>query len=180
MDPDLFNQFGNMAGEASASGSGFDTVPTADTMQQYVDGSGNSNMPTLPQSMMAGGSILSAYGDILAGEESQQADEYNAGLALEQGQFQVEDIDSSEQDTLSTQQAMYAKAGVTMSGSPMDTALNTATNFEMSKQISTYNAASQANMDQYEGKVAAQQGNFKATEALIQGGEQLAMLAAMS
>lgn len=178
MDPDLFNQFGNAVGEASASGSGFDTVPSADTMQQYVDSSGNSIMPTLPQAMTAGGSILGAFGDILAGDESQQADEYNANLALTQGQFEVKDLDTSEHDTLSTQQAMYAKAGVTMSGSPLDTALNTATQFEMDKQIVTYNAQSKANMDQYEGKLAVQQGNFKAVTDVVQGAEQLAMLAA--
>lgn len=178
MDPDLFNQFGTTVGNASASGSGFDTVPTSDTLQQYVDSSGNSNMPTLPQSMQAGGSILSVFGDIMAGDESQQADDYNAGLALEQGQFEVQDLDTGEQDTLSTQHAMYAKAGVTMSGSPLDTALNTATQFEMDKQIATYNAASKANMDTYEGKIAKQQGEFAAISSVVQTGEQLAMMSA--
>lgn len=178
MDPDLFNQFGTAFGDSTASGSGYDTVPTANDLA--VDSSGNSTMPTLPQSLTAGGSILSAFGDIMAGDESQQADEYNAGLALEQGQFEVQDLNTGEADTLSTQRAMYAKAGVTQSGSPMDTALNTATNFEMDKQITTYNAASQANMDEYEGKVAVQQGDFKAAGALLQGGESVATSAAMS
>lgn len=180
MDPDLFNQFGNMVGDSTASGSGFGTVPTADTLDQYVDSSGNSNMPTLPQAMSAGGAILGAFGDIMAGDEANQADQYNAALALEQGQFEVYDLDTSESDTLSTQRAMYAKAGVTMSGSPLDTALNTATGFEMDKQIATYNAASKANMDTYSGEVAKNQGQFKAAGSLVQGASQIGMLALLA
>lgn len=177
MDPDLFNQFGNLVGDATASGSGFDSVPTFEPSYQAVDSSGNSNMPTLPQGLAAGGSILGAFGDIMAGDESQQADDYNASLALTQGQFEVNDLDTSEEDTLSTQRAMYAKAGVTMSGSPLDTALNTATGYEMDKQIATYNAQSAANMDTYQGQLSKQQGEFKAAGTLLQGGEQLALLA---
>lgn len=180
MDPDLFNQFGAATGNATGFGSGFDTVPSSDQMFSAVDSSGNSLMPTLPQALTAGGSILSAYGDILSGDESAEAYDYNAGLALTQGQFEVNDIESSEDDTLSTQKAIYAKAGVTMTGSPLDTAVNTASQFEMDKQIATYNAASKANMDQYEGQVAKQQGEFGAAGSLIKGAEGIGMLAMLS
>lgn len=176
MDPDLFNQFGSAVGDSVVSGSGAATAPSFSA----VDSSGNSLMPSLPLAMQAGGSILSAYGDILGGDESQQADDYNAGLALQQGQFEVADLATSEHDTLSTQRAMYAKAGVTMSGSPLDTAVNTATQFEMDKQIATYNAASKANMDTYEGKVAKQQGEFNAAGSLLQGAEGIAMMAMLA
>lgn len=180
MDPDLFNQFGNMVGDSTASGSGFGTVPTADTLDQYVDSSGNSNMPTLPQGMAAGGAILGAFGDIMAGDEANQADDYNASLALMQGQFSNQQLDLQETSTLSTQKAMYAKAGVEMSGSPLDTALNTASQFEMDKQINTYNAASAANMDTYEGQVAKNKGAFSAAGSLIGGAEQVGSLALLA
>lgn len=177
MNPDDLIQLGQL-GDSVDSGSGFATVPSSDQMQSAVDSSGNSL--TLPMAMQAGGSILSAYGDILSGDESQQADDYNASLALEQGQFEVQNTDLEETSTLSTQQAMYAKAGVTMSGSPLDTALNSASQFEMSKQVESYNAASAANMDKYEGKVAAQQGEFGAAGALLQGAEGIGMLAILA
>lgn len=177
MDPDLFNQFGSMVGDSVASGSAEDTVPTFSASS--VDSSGNSLMPTLGQSLAAGGSILSAFGDIMAGDESQQADDYNAGLALTQGQFEIQDLNTSEADTLSTQHAMYAKAGVAMTGSPLDTALNTASQFEMDKQITTYNAASAANMDKYEGQIAKQQGEFNAAGSLLQGAGDMGMMAMM-
>lgn len=178
MNPDDMNNLADMFGDSTGSGSGFATVPTADQLAPTVDSSGNSL--TLPQGLQAGGSILSAYGDILSGDESQQADEYNASLALEQGQFEVQNTDLQEASTLSTQEAMYSKAGVTMSGSPLDTALNTASQFEMSKQVETYNAASAANMDKYAGEVAAQQGEFDAAGSLLQGAEGIGMLALMA
>ena len=115
---------------------------------------------TASDAMSAGSDILSGIGKYMQGQESAKAYKYNAGIALQQGQFQVEQIGKEEVSTLSTQKAMYAKAGVEMSGSPIDTALNTATNFEYSKQIATYNAQSAANMDNYEAAVAKQQGEF--------------------
>ena len=175
---DELAQFNMLADGSSDSLSPY-TMPTAPEIQgSTVDSSGNSL--TLPQGLQAGGSILSAYGDILSGDESQQADEYNASLALEQGQFEVQNTDLQEASTLSTQQAMFAKAGVTMSGSPLDTALNTASQFEMSKQVETYNAASAANMDKYAGEVAKQQGEFGAASSLLQGAEGIGMLALMA
>jgi hypothetical protein len=129
----------------------------------------------LGQGLGVAGTVLGAYGDIMAGDEAQKADDYNANLALEQGQFEVSDLGTEETDTLSTQRAMYAKAGVTMSGSPLDTAFNTASQFEMDKQIATYNAQSKANMDTYEGQVAKSQGQIKAGESLLSGGATLAL-----
>jgi hypothetical protein len=170
-------QLGSL-GDSVDSGSGYASVPTADQLTPTVDSSGNSL--TLPQGLQAGGSLLSIAGDIISGDESQQADDYNASLALMQGQFNVNKLDLSETNTLSTQKAMYAKSGVEMSGSPLDTQLNTASQFEMDKQIETYNAASAANMDTYEGKVAKQQSEFKAAGDALQGLEQVGMLAAMA
>jgi hypothetical protein len=76
------------------------------------------------------------------------------------GTFDVEQLGLEESSMLATQRAVYARAGVEMSGSPLDVALSTATQFEYSKQVANFNAQSQANMDEYEGKVAAQQGEF--------------------
>ena len=50
----------------------------------------------------------------------------------------------------------------------------------MSKQIATYNAQSKANMDQYEGNVAKQQGEFAAAGSIMQGAESFGMLALLA
>lgn len=174
MDLSSWDSFAYAGGEQSGALSPY-KMPTADeiTESSIVDSSGNGL--SLGPFLKFGGSAVSAFGDILAGDESQEAYEYNAQLALTQGQFEIEDLETAQADTLSTQKAMYAKAGVTMSGSPLDTAFNTASQFERDKQITNYNAQSKANMYQYEGKVAKSQGEFKAGESLLAGAGELAM-----
>jgi hypothetical protein len=108
----------------------------------------------------AGASLMGGIGAYMEGKEKQEADEYNANIALMKGTFDVEQLGLEESSMLATQRAVYARAGVEMSGSPLDVALSTATQFEYSKQVADFNAQSQANMDEYEGKVAAQQGEF--------------------
>lgn len=138
-------------------------------------GGGGINMGQVGSFMSAGGDILGGIGGYIQGQEVAGADEYNANLALEQGQFQVEQIGLKEASTLATQKAIYAKAGVEAVGSPLDVALNTATNFELDKQVANYNAQSAANMDNYEAAMAKQKGEFALASGLMQGGTSLAM-----
>jgi hypothetical protein len=58
----------------------------------------------------------------------------------------------------------------------LDTALATATQYEYSKQVATYNAQSQANMDTYEAKVAKEQGNLALAGGLLGGAMDFAKL----
>jgi len=167
MDPELF---GDSPQQPDLSGM---TSVAQDANFSGTDSSGNSL--SLGNLLSFGGSAMGAVGDLMAGSETASEDNYNAQLALTQGQFDVDDLDTQEADTLSTQKAQYAKAGVTLSGSPLDTAFNTASQFEMDKQIATYNATSKANMDEYLGKVAQSRGDVAAGEALLSGAGKLAM-----
>ena len=125
------------------------------------------------EALTAGSDVLGGIGSLLQGQETQMADEYNANLAIQQGQFNVEQLNVSEVSTLSTQRAAYAKAGVMQSGSVLDTALATATQFEYSKDIATYNAQSQANMDNYLGKEAKSQGEMGFAGGLLKAANSL-------
>ena len=113
------------------------------------------------------GTGISAFGSLQEGKQIQQADEYNAQLALEQGEMDVFQIEKEEAGLTSTQKAAYAKAGVTLSGSPLEVMLQSATNFEMDKATAKYNAESKANMLRYEGKVAKASGKFNAAKILM-------------
>lgn len=152
------------------------SVPTDANIEDSSLGGGGSAPGIGPGTALSAlSSGLGAFGSLLAGQESQDAYNYNAQLALTQGQFEVQDLDTAEQDTLSTQKAMYAKAGVTMSGSPLDVAVHTASGFEMDKQIANYNSQSKANMLTYEGKVAKSQSQIKAGSQLLSGAATLAL-----
>lgn len=133
----------------------------------------SSGLPSAGLMLGAGASILGGIGSYMQGQEMAGADEYNASLALMQGQFQVEQIGEEEKQTLSTQKAIYAKAGVEQSGSVLDTALSTATQYEYSKEVATFNAQSQANMDEYEAKAAKSQGEMGLAMGLLGGVSKL-------
>jgi len=79
---------------------------------------------------------------------------------------------------LSIQSAAYARVGVTQSGSPLDVALGTATEFELDKQITRYNAESKARMLEWEAKKAKQAGTFSAGMDLLQGAASMALILA--
>ena len=71
---------------------------------------------------------------------------------------------------------MYAKSGVTQSGSPLDTALASAAGFELDKQIANYNTQSKANMLDYEGKMAEKNAKSQATMQLLEGAGTMALM----
>lgn len=174
MDPELFNSLSGVGDLAPYSPPDMSKMPAGNLTLSAIDSSGHSTMPTLGQGLGIAGDLFSAFGDLQAGQSTADAYNYNAQLALEQGQFDVSGLDVEETDTLSTQKAMYAKAGVAMSGSALDVALNTASNFEMDKSIANYNAQSKANMDEYQGRMAKQQGEFKAGMSILSGAADLA------
>lgn len=151
---------------------GFDwSNPVTDSSPSVVDSSGFSLSSLNLGSLLKGaGSALGAYGTIIKGNQIAGADEYNANLVLSMGDFKESQLDDTEDLVLGAQRAQYAKAGVTMSGSPLDTALNTATQVELDKQINRYNTQSKANMLNYEADVAKSQAKIKSGEQLLSGG----------
>ena len=131
---------------------------------------------SLATSLQIVGALGKAYGTIQTGREIKTADDYNAALVRESGVMQEYQIGKEEVGLLSTQRAMYAKAGVTQSGSPLDTALQSAAGFELDKQIAKYNTESKANMLEWEGKMAKQKAQQQAGMQLL---ETAAMVAVM-
>ncbi len=141
----------------------------------------------IPTEITALGDIFQGAGDLMVGAETQNAYNYNSAIlanqaqeALTAGELTVEEIDAAEKVLLSTQKAMYAKAGVTSHGSPTDVALETATNFEFDKLVTTYNAKvaasnleSKAALEKYYGQVAANKAQFNMGQALLKGGMAL-------
>lgn len=176
---DVMSDFSNLSLTPTQSGS--DQVPLDNLDVNGLNVTSNSNNSNIPTPSIGAGTLTSAFGSVIQGiggymqgQEEAGADEYNASLALMQGEFNVQNIGLQEGETLSTQKAMYAKAGVEQSGSVLDTALNTATNFEYDKQVATFNAKSAANMDQYEARVAKQQGGFALGAGIAEAGLDIA------
>lgn len=146
-----------------------------------------STLKNSSQGMGFLGDILGGVGSYLAAKEEQGAYNYNAQIfdtqaseVMTASDFQIRDIEGQEGFMLDTQKAQYAKAGVTMNGSPTDVAVATATNFEFDKLVTTYNSKvqaqelqSKADMERYYGKVAVNRGKFQLGMSLLKGGMDL-------
>ena len=131
--------------------------------------------------LKAGGDILGGFGGLMQGFEMQDAYNYNSGILEQQADqimfssdLNIEEIGQAEDELLSTQKAMYAKAGVTQVGSPTDVALQSATNFEFDKLVSRYNAEvaaanvrSKADINKYYGKEVAREGVMNLGKSLL-------------
>lgn len=137
------------------------------------------NIGSLAMPLKLAGMGLKAFGQYQQGQEIAGTYEYNAALTLQGLDFQLAGFEVAAEEYSSTQRAMYAKSGVTMSGSPLDVMLKTATNFEMDKQVATFNAQSRANMLQYQAAQAEKQGKFNAAGTLISGAADIATTAGM-
>lgn len=163
--------------------SGFDWENNDDPYSFGVDSSGNApdptdfsgggssgfNMGTVATGLKGLGSVFSAFGFLQQGKQIAGADEYNAQLAIQSGEIQIQDLDTAGEMVMSTQKAMYSKAGVALTGSPLDTMLESATNVERDKQIVNYNVQSKVNMLRYQGDVAKYESKMKAGSALLSG-----------
>lgn len=116
------------------------------------------------------GSAVSGFGQYESGQQQKQADDYNAAIAMQTTQQNMQ-TSGAKYSTLEGRQAsLYAKAGVDIrSGSPLLMMAHTAAQNAI-EQTSEYQAGSeQAAIDKYYGKVAAFNGTIGGIDTFLQG-----------
>lgn len=150
--------------------------------QPYLsDSSGNSmsglDFGSIGKGMGGVGSLFKVFGDYQQGQQIAEANEYNAQLIMQQADFNIDRLDREETLLAGHQRALYAKAGVTLSGSPLDVMLDSASQVELDKQVMAFNAQSKANMLGYEGEVAKNQARMKMGMDLLSGAMSIAQMA---
>ena len=132
----------------------------------------------MPQFMaVAGlvGGVMSAYGTYTQGQETKRAQNYNASMneneaALTRYGAQRENDIIKQNAVLNeyrarkqltadvgTMGSRYAKAGVTMSGSPLNVIADSISNAELDISINKWNAENQVSVNTYNSEVAARQ-----------------------
>jgi hypothetical protein len=139
------------------------------------------------------GTAISMFGEYQQGQAQKEAFDFNATLedfsaeaTKVAGEQEQASIESGEESMLSTQRAITAKNNVTMSGSPLDAALVTASNFEMDKAVADYNNKikvlqyqSKASQDRYYGQVAQNESRTKMASTLMSGIGSIVGMAAL-
>jgi hypothetical protein len=131
--------------------------------------------------MSAAGGILSAYGQVKAGEGAQRAYEFNANQA-DQNARQAELIAAQEErqtriigkKAIGSMVAAYGASGVSLEGSPMDVLAESlaqteldALNVRYSGQSKAINLRNEARINRYQGSQAKASGYYGAAATLM-------------
>jgi len=102
---------------------------------------------------IVGAGVLTAYGQVKEGEERARIEEYNAEAARNQaavgeakGKLDRARLRKQAIAFRSKQSALYSKAGVMLTGSPLDIMTESAANAELDIMINRYNTTVQTQM----------------------------------
>jgi hypothetical protein len=116
---------------------------------------------------------FSAYGQAKAGKDTQKAYEQEAQQVEASDTIKLEEMAQQGQALLSTQRAMYTKSGVRETGTPLEVALQSATDIEFDKMVEHYNAETKAQSLRYSGQMAKQESQFQVGKTLLSGASKL-------
>ena len=131
--------------------------------------------------------VTQAFGAYQQGKAQKEAAEYNAAVARQEKEAirRSADIDIQRQKKYARsykarQEALYSKAGVTLSGSPLEVISDTAAEFEYDQMITDYNAKlgisraeSQAKYEEFKGETYYKEGLVKAGTTLLSTGSNV-------
>jgi hypothetical protein len=134
--------------------------------------------------LLAGGTGLVAYGNIVQGQAQQKGHDYNATMlrqnaAIEeqQGGAREEAQRRKAREVLGSQAAAFAQAGTGVGGSAADIMKQSATNAELDALMIRYESGlkatglkNEAQAETYAGKVAKQAGKYGAIGSILGGG----------
>ncbi len=119
--------------------------------------------------VMAASAVMSAVGQIQAGQSQKKMAEYNARVAEDTARYQATRQQDRVQRMMAGARVAINKSGLTMSGSPLDVLADSATQAELDHQAILRGGAAQAGMDRSRGRVAQQAGYFGAATSLLKG-----------
>lgn len=135
---------------------------------------------------------MQAFGAYSQGVAQQRAEEYNAEVARQEGEaakqasgVEAYKIRRQMRTMRAKQEALYAKAGVAYSGSPLEVMLDTESGYQFDLLVNDYNtkvavarANSKANYYEYLGKASYNEGLIKAGTTLLNTSTTLGMMGA--
>ena len=127
-----------------------------------------------------GSAALSATGAIMQGQGMKSAEEYNAQVARQEAQalrvstdFEIERRREEQKKLVSRQRALYGKAGVRFSGSPLTVMIDTIASSEMDIATLDYNAKIGISQKTSEAAYRRQLGRGYVTESYVKAGTTL-------
>jgi hypothetical protein len=116
------------------------------------------------------GSLATGFGQYESGQEQKQAYDYNAAIAIQRMQDQMQESEAKYSTLIGKQAASYAKSGVDVSsGSPLLVMAHTALMSGREQASEAQAGTEEANLQRYYGRVAAFQGTFGGITSFLTG-----------
>ena len=126
-------------------------------------------------------SIASGFGQYEFGREQKAAYDYNAQVTLDQTNQKMQTSEAKYSSLVGKQATAYARAGVDIaSGSPLMMMAHTAAQSGVEQESEAQSGTAQAELQRYEGKVAAWSGTIGAISTAISGLSKAGMTASLS
>ena len=126
--------------------------------------------------MMLLGTAATAYGQYQQGKMQQRWAEYNAAVSKQEVALEKQRMRKERVKLLSAQRVGYAKAGVQLTGTPLEVMAETAKEIEHSMILREHRAAIETGLWGYKGRAARQAGAWAAGTTLLTGGAQAAAM----
>lgn len=116
------------------------------------------------------GGIATGFGQYFQGQQEKAAYDYNAAVAIQKMQDQMQESEAKYSSLIGKQAASYARSGVDIaSGSPLLVMAHTALMSGREQESEMQAGTEQANLDRYYGRVAAFQGTFGGITSFLTG-----------
>lgn len=133
----------------------------------------------------AAGSLATGFGEYFSGQQQKQAYDYNAAVAIQKMQNQMESSEAKYSTLVGKQAASYAKSGVDIaSGSPLLIMAHTALMSGREQASEAEAGTEEANLQRYYGRVAAFEGTIGGITSFVSGlsksAESAALIMSMS
>jgi len=120
--------------------------------------------------MMIAGVLISAYGQYESARQQEKWAEYNAALSKHEAEIETQRMEREKLKLLSRQRAAYSKAGVQLTGTPLEVMEETAKEVERDILLTRYSGAIGSKAYQARGAMARQRGMWEAGSTLLTGG----------
>lgn len=128
----------------------------------------------------AAGSFATGFGQYESGQEQKAAYDYNAAVAIQKMQDQMQESEAKYSTLIGKQAASYARSGVDIaSGSPLLVMAHTALMSGREQESELQAGTEESELQKYYGRVAAFQGTFGGITSFLSGLGKSAASAAM-
>lgn len=122
--------------------------------------------------MLLAGTAATAYGQYQTGRTQKKIYEYNAAMARREAEIEEQRLKREKISLASKMRAGYSKAGIQMTGTPLEVMDRAAKDIESDIALTRWKGEVESGLYSWKGRVAERSGIWGAGTTLLTGGAQ--------